>query len=74
MQGSSIFFIPIFLLSDIGIIMLTLIQIALLEYFILYSLQPGRNPQVDHARAVKEYSRSSADQVGSISVVSRQQN
>jgi len=29
--------------------------------------QPGRNPQVNHARAVKEYSRSSADQVGEIS-------
>jgi len=32
------------------------------------SFKPGRNPQVDHARAVKEYSRSSADQVSSNAV------
>lgn len=29
----------------------------------VFCLQPGQNPKVDHARAVKEYSRSSADQV-----------
>jgi len=37
------------------------------------SMKPGRNPQVDHSRAVKEYSRSSADQVVGVSLISYQQ-
>ena len=31
--------------------------------YFLPTFQPGQNPKVDHARAIKEYSRSSADQM-----------